>query len=231
MDTSGDDVQRGPGDTEHLLEEVASTLSKIRHGSGLKRTTAMGEIILNSLFSGDPGAWHDRRRNKAESLRRLARVKGCTLSKSTLSQAVSVYVAMIGLPVLAFRHVQASHVAVVLSLPFETRRQLLEQAEKERWSVRTLRRRVRSPAGGDVAPESAPASNGLRSTVERLAQVVRDMHHPAQSAPSGAVIDEIARQLSDVTTRLSRESIAPGRAGGRLARYSGRNSSAKNSRV
>jgi hypothetical protein len=147
---------------QQLLEEVVTALQNIRSGTGLKRTVAAGEVILKLLFAGDPAAWHSQRRNKLESLRGLARTKGCTMSRSALSQAVAVHVATAGLSLDELRHVQASHVLAIWSLPPDVGRQLLLEAERERHSVRALRRRVALLNGvGQPVSEPAAASSVL----------------------------------------------------------------------
>jgi hypothetical protein len=76
-------------------------------------------------------------------VRLLARTRGCHFSKSALSEAVSVYVALAEVPrARTFGHVRASHVVTVLSLEGAERKRLLEIAELERLSVRKLRQRV-----------------------------------------------------------------------------------------
>ncbi len=147
---------------QQVLEEVVTALQNVESsGARLKRTAAVGEVILRLLFAGDPAAWHSQRRNKVESLRGLARTKGCTMSRSALSQAVVVYVATAGLPLDELRHVQSSHVVAVWGLPPEVRRRLLQEAESERYSVRALRRRVAGLRRTTLAPGSAPSSSRL----------------------------------------------------------------------
>jgi hypothetical protein len=126
-----------------VFEQVVAALKEIDRRTGIERTLAIGELILNQFFGGDPAAWRDRRRNKNNSIRRLAEREDCPLCKSALNEAVGVYVAVVGLPsVRTSGHITASHVASVLSLPMPERQQMLERAEQERWSVRELRQKV-----------------------------------------------------------------------------------------
>jgi hypothetical protein len=126
-----------------LLNDVVAELKEIDRRTGIERTLAIGELILNQFFGGDPAVWRDRRRNKNNSIRRLAEREDCPFCRSALNEAVGVYVAVVGLPcVRTFGHISASHVASVLRLPLPERQPVLERAENERWSVRELRQKV-----------------------------------------------------------------------------------------
>jgi hypothetical protein len=122
-------------------KDVISQLLEAGGGStGMARTLAVGEVLLRRYFGGDPEVWRDRRRNKGKSLRALAARDDCPLSKSALSEAVRVYVAVGTLPcVRQFTHVGSSHVIAVLCLPEAAREALLMAAEANRWTVRQFR--------------------------------------------------------------------------------------------
>lgn len=125
------------------LGRVVNELCEIARRTGIERTFAIGELILTRFFGGDASAWHDRRRNKNNSVRRLAEREDCPFSKSALNEAIAVHVAVLGLPcVRTFGHISASHVASVLRVPPEARQSILEVADRERWSVRELKQRV-----------------------------------------------------------------------------------------
>jgi hypothetical protein len=70
-----------------LLDRVAAELREIDRRSGIERTLAMGELILNQFFGRDVVGRRDRRRNKNNSIRRLANRHGCPFSKSALNEA------------------------------------------------------------------------------------------------------------------------------------------------
>ena len=128
-----------------LLDRVVKELCEIERGSSLDRTLAIGELILSQFFGGDAALWRDRRRNKNNSIRRLADRKDCPLCRTTLGEAVAVYIASLDMPcVRTFGHIGGSHIACVLHLPLGDREVLLEQADRQRLSVRELRRLVTS---------------------------------------------------------------------------------------
>jgi hypothetical protein len=125
------------------IDSIVAALREIERRNGIDRTLAVGKLILTQFFAGDAALWRDRRRNKNNSIRRLAARKDCPFCKSALNEAVAVSVAVRELPCIrTFGHIGASHVACVLSLPLEQQRDMLEMADQDRLSVRELRRRV-----------------------------------------------------------------------------------------
>lgn len=187
-----------------LLDRVAAELREIERRSGIDRTLAIGELILTQFFGGEVVAWRDRRRNKNNSIRRLANREGCPFSKSALNESVAVYVASLTLPcVRTFGHIGASHVASVLKLPQDQREAMLMSAEHDRVSVRELRKRVASVrrAGGEARGRPA---NGVderslwlvRSGLARLEEGLRRL------VASGPIADETSASLGDVASTL-----------------------------
>jgi hypothetical protein len=134
-------------DTAERLGPLVAELQVLDRRRGFERTLAVGELILREFFGGEPAAWHAQSRKKAQALRRLAARGDCPFRKSTLNEAVCVYVALLEQPNLRRSElITASHIASVLRLGPAERERLLEQAERERWSVRQLRSHVRAQA-------------------------------------------------------------------------------------
>lgn len=166
-----------------ILDRVVTELREIDRRSGIERTLAIGELILGQFFAGDPTAWRDRRRNKNNSVRRIANREDCPFCKSALNEAVAIYVAVLELPrVRTFGHIGASHVASVLKLQGEQRLEMLERAERERLSVRELRKEVVSTRRSEGERRGRPtldavarALSGLESDLRRLAATVAEL--------------------------------------------------------
>ena len=81
--------EAGASPAERITPLVAE-LQLINRRRGFDRTLAVGELILREFFGGDPAAWREQSRKKAQSLRRLAARTDCPFRKSTLNEAVSV---------------------------------------------------------------------------------------------------------------------------------------------
>jgi hypothetical protein len=185
-----------------VLDHVVQQLLEIERSSGLERTLAIGRVILTQFFGDDPTIWQDRRRNKNNSIRRLADRADCPLSKSALNDAVAVYVASRQLKcVRATGHITASHISVVLSLPPPEREQMLEKAEQRSWSVKQLKAEVISVRRASGERRGRPprdvtdrALSLVREAVERLRQALSTLPFAALSS---AARGELASLTSD----------------------------------
>jgi hypothetical protein len=156
------------------LEAIVSELRDIERRTGIERTLAIGGLVLDRFFGGDPKVWRDRRRNKNNSIRRLAQRKDCPFSKSALHEAVAVYVASLALPcVRTFGHITASHVASVLKLEQDERESMLERAERERWTVRELRSNVVERRRSDGERRGRPRAGPESQALAQLARATR----------------------------------------------------------
>jgi len=159
-------VDRGTSHPEQL-RVLLEDLKAITHEKTFQRTLMIGQLMLERLFGGSAQLWHDRRRNKLNSVRRLADMPECSMSRSALSQAISVYVAVQRLPrVRSFENIGASHVASVLSLPALEQEQWLWLANGQHWSVRRLHHEIRNQRRlGALAADSRAASLSEGHTV------------------------------------------------------------------
>jgi hypothetical protein len=193
-----------------LLERVSHELRAIERQNGIERTLAIGGLILAEFFDGNPAIWRDRRRGKHHSIRRLAERSDCPYSKSSLNEALAVYVASLELPcVRTFGHIGASHVASVLTLPVAEQRTMLEKAERERLSVRELREHVVSARrdagerrGRPTLGDFARALSAIESEVRRLLSAILRLEEP-KLVDSGA-----QARLAALSAELSRASAA-----------------------
>jgi hypothetical protein len=190
------------------LGRVVHELCEIARRTGIERTFAIGELILTRFFEGDASAWHDRRRNKNNSVRRLAERKDCPFSKSALNEAIAVHVAVLGLPcVRTFGHISASHVASVLRIAPEARQSILEEADREQWSVRELKQRVVARRRAEGERRGRPARDDESRLISRMLSALGNL-------------DESAVQLSNFEA-LSPETVSSLRTLGNDLTYVG----------
>ncbi|HWP09607.1 MAG TPA: hypothetical protein VNN72_27890 [Polyangiaceae bacterium] len=192
-----------------VLEQVVADLRDLQRRGGIERTLAIGELILNRFFGGDPAGWRDRRRNKNNSVRRLASRKDCPFSKSALNEAVAVYVASLTLPcVRTFGHIGASHVAAVLGLTEDDREPMLARAESGRMSVRELRRAIVQARRAEGERRGRP----LLETPARALALVRTavqaareaLGHIRQEAAVGFPLEsELRKEFTDLEAILA----------------------------
>jgi hypothetical protein len=214
----GEEQPARAGDAANAFDPLVAELQAISRRRGLERTLAVGELILREFFGGDSRAWREQSRKKANSIRRLALRPDCPFRKSTLNEAVGVYVAVFEQPALQnAAHITASHIASVLRLPADERERLLEEAERERWSVRQLRSRVRS-RGRSGAGESRLAwlDAGMRAVLllqRSLEDAVAIAGHMGELGPlsshSRAELRELANEVLHLGTQLSNLAADP----------------------
>jgi len=194
---------------DHALDRVVQELQEIQRGTGLERTLAVGKAVLSGFFGGNPQLWRDRRRNKNNSIRRLAERPDCPFCKSALNEAVGVYVAVVALPcVRTSGHITASHIAAPLVLTEQERSDVLRRAEQEHWSVREIKQQVVAlhrtngeRRGRPTASDEERALTALKcvSSSLRLAVVQVTRAHRVSDftrAALGPVIAEFSRQVA-----------------------------------
>jgi hypothetical protein len=189
-----------------LLERVLAELRGIARQAGLERTLAVGELILTQFFGGDAAAWQDRRRNKNNSIRRLADREDCPFSKSALHEAVAVYVASLDLPcVRTLGHIGSAHVVTVMGLPPAAREPTLLTVQRERLSVRELRRRVVGMRRAEGERRGRPAHDSSERIIAETEALVTRLLSSLSMLPKPPDLDPAARKrLEAVALRLLR---------------------------
>jgi hypothetical protein len=198
-----------------VLDQVVAELREIDRRTGIDRTLAIGELVLNRFFGGDPTVWRDRRRNKNNSIRRLASRKDCPFCRSALNEALGVYVAVLELPcVRTFGHIYASHVACVLALPLTERQGILEIAEREQLSVRELRQRVVRMRRDRGERRGRPSARGelralwvLSGALRQSSEAITQLEQPGTLDADG---QSEARQLAMEFNQLGRRLMRVG---------------------
>ncbi len=208
------------------LDEIARKLCEIELKPGIDRTLAIGELMLNECFGGDPQLWHDRRRNKNNSIRRLAERADCPLCKSALNEAIGVYAAVATMPHLrTYEHVASSHIAAVLVLPPEMRRPVLDEAEHSRWSVREVKQRVVELRRAKGRYRSHPNQSEESRIVALLKRIVHwAAEADAQVACAGSPSDSLREAVGRLAGSLSKYSHSLADWAALPARHSQRNS-------
>jgi hypothetical protein len=152
-----------------VLDATVSQLRQLERRSGLERMIGIGRLILEQFFDGSAAAWRERRKNKNNSVRRLAQHPSCPLSHSSLNQALGVYVTVRALPsVQTFKHVGACHIIAVLHLTEAAQLLWLERAEEEQWSVRQLKAAVLASRRLEGERRGRPKTSVGRARVAKL---------------------------------------------------------------
>jgi len=199
---------------DEAIEGAANELKAIERKVGLQRSIAIGEVVISRFFNGDVARWRDQRRNKRNSIRKLASHPSCPFSRSALNQAVGVCAVMRTFPEVAdYTHVGATHVAATLHVPLVKQLAWLRIAEQEQLSVRELKARL----AGD-SPTALRNSSPLKRTLNelgRLESALGELTKAGQSIPSEAwdpILDRL-RVLQSAVLKAARprELLLPSR--------------------
>jgi hypothetical protein len=195
-------------------ERIVSALRDIERKNGLDYALRVGALVLELSFRGQTKLWRSRNRHKNSSIRRLAQHPGCPLSRTALNSCVAICVALRELTEgtdvsrdPSFSHVGVSHVSAVLSLPAHERAEWLNQADRQHWTTRELKRRIAADRGATLrrAPNASQvrrALRGLESGVELVEHAVSCATElPLEPSLVGNVV-ELAARLTDLVKRL-----------------------------
>jgi hypothetical protein len=193
-----------------VIEHAVAKLREIERRTGLERTLAIGSLVLETFFGGDECLWRNRRRNKNNSIRRLASHPDCPFCKSALNDAIGVYVRRWHAPLCP--HVWTHHLEPRHRSPETPRERARERAPRggnralERSSVVRARhhgakgrRRAARPTDGE---RGSPGGVGAPRGDERARRF-----HSAHSHRRGTRCTNAAR----VDAARGPNHVAPGR--------------------
>ncbi len=189
-----------------MIDATVAQLRELDRRSGLDRMVAIGKLVLEQFFAGSADAWRERRRNKNNSVRRIAQHPLCPLRHSSLNQALGVYVVVRSLPcVQTFEHVGACHVIAVLHLDTEAQEAWLRRAEVGLWSVRELKasvlesRRLRGERRGRPRATAGHVLLArMRNNLRQLQEALQGLATVNLHAEEQAQLTELIGELTDV---------------------------------
>lgn len=162
MTQGRDSIQRRGQETptEEELDLVVTQLRQICTESSLDFALRVGGVVIHHFYGGDVEAFRSRG-PKLNSFRRLAQHPKLPMSPAALYRCVAVFELCDRLNAPSrWRRLGASHLRAVIGLDSESQERLLSTANREQWTVQTLRNRaVRCRAGdasrGGRKPQSA----------------------------------------------------------------------------
>jgi hypothetical protein len=199
------------------IDAVVAELSDVDRRAGLERVLAIGCLLLHRFFDGCSAVWRERRKNKNNSIRRIAAHPGCPLSRSALNETIAVYVAVQALPcVQTFGHITASHVAAVTFLAVDDQRRWIERAETSRWSVRELKDALRSERYESGERRGRPRVARQRRLVAGVRSAIGALRRAAGALGEVELGQDEARELVVLGDQIA--ALASELRGGRLAR-------------
>ncbi|HEY3447879.1 MAG TPA: hypothetical protein VGK67_16100 [Myxococcales bacterium] len=141
-------VTKSPELSPQRLREIADFVLREGASGEVRSTLTIGRYLFGQVFHGSEQAFHSKDPTKDDSLRDLAAQEGMAdagWGRERLRISVALLLmAQAHNDFRAWRFLRVSHYAQVLGLPPERQRELLDQADKGRWSVE----RMAQEAGG-----------------------------------------------------------------------------------
>lgn len=189
---------------QNELDTVVDQIREIERRNSLERTIAIGKLVLHSFFGGSMDAWRERRRNKNNSVRRLAQHPLCPISRSGLNQAIGIFLAVEALNLdQTFGHIGSSHIAAVLHLSSEDQKRWLERAHEEGWSVRELKEHVTSDRRATGERRGRPRNGERAKAVRALRNVVRLLEEAVDAVEKADLHTGDRGELTTLLQRLA----------------------------
>jgi hypothetical protein len=157
----------GEADISGLVRELRG----LYYASGVELMIRIGELIFERIYCGDEGLWRAKHK-KDHSFRKLQQHPDLPFKASMLSRSVAVYMlSRRRRDLLELRYMGPSHLQEVLRFDAARQDELIEQVERERWSVQRLRDEIahlpaRKATGG------RPRKHAFVRRLMQIAQVV-----------------------------------------------------------
>ena len=187
--------------TQPALDQVVAALQRATGLPGLTRTLAIGRILTEGLYAGDPAAFRSRSA-KSTSLRRLVKL-GSPLSASALYRALSIHEIWTRVGGRRWSTLSAAHYRAVEAVPAVAQQQWLALAAQHGWSGAQLR-------GAIVTGCAQVVSRGGRlpkHPIERFAlRAERELASLARMTRRIEASEQERVRLAELATRL--EAIA-----------------------
>lgn len=199
---------RTHSDTEEPIDDLVGRLGTLAKDASVEHAIEIGRLVIEELYAGDLHAWRSRG-PKAHSLRELSRRSDLPLSSSALYRSIALYElseALGGVQAWSGKGLGISHMRLVLGLPREAQRELLDRAAKERWTVAELERetvairsgqpRRRARGGRPRLPRFVKSLNRMRKCADATDDFFGDVEAAGDMEPER--VAELREQLAHI---------------------------------
>lgn len=209
-------------DSGQPLCELAAQLGALGKDASVDQVVEVGRRVIEHLYDGELSAWRSRG-PKAHSLRALARRSDLPVSSSALYRAVALYELserLGGLGTWARAGLGISHLRLVLGLPADDQRRLLDRAAAESWTVAEFERAtaevrrsqpdVGKRGGRPRLPRFVKVINRLRRCVDNREELFGDLAAAARlDAAKRSELREALRSVREACEQLERSLDEP----------------------
>ncbi len=182
------------------LDDVVRHINQLYAAGSLMTALKIGEFIIDTFFEGDAQGF-ELRRERRGAFTELKNRTDLHTSFASLYFSVRVYSQWKAIPggfgrALSFTH----HKALLPLRDVEVKVALAEQAEAERWTVKTLKAKVQkasSAARGNRGRRRTPLLRRCAADVERLRATVEALEDHSLASLFGEMDADDLYQLSD----------------------------------
>jgi hypothetical protein len=182
------------------LDAVVVDLRHLCRSAAVDLSFQIGKLIVDSLFDGNLDRWMAEG-TKHIHYRELSKRPDLPLSASALCRSVGIYALCRQLEGYQdWKHIGPGHLQEVLTLSFADQARILDQAERECWTVKRLR--------GEVA-QLRPRGEGRRRR-HAFARILKDvraylakLHDSLHAARTESLNDESAQELRETIALLN----------------------------
>jgi hypothetical protein len=187
---------QGPAQT------TVAAINAVCRETSLDAVISVGRLVLRRFFGNDLDAWAQRAEDR--SFWKLARHDDLSIGPSELCRRVAIYETCMRLGIVAWKHVSAEHVRVVLGFSQDEQERLLATAEKGAYSVRALAHQVSKTGAAGITARADRRASRLDAALSRLAHVATEVDEllaetVREPGPAGSAQ---ARDLVTLTARV-----------------------------
>ncbi len=192
---------------------LAGRLGELAKDASVEHAVEIGRLVIEELYNGDLSTWRSRG-PKAHSLRDLARRSELPISSSALYRSIALYELrerLGGIEPWSQAGLGISHLRLVLGLPADDQRRLLDRAVTESWTVAELEREtvgvraaqpVKKTRGGRPRlPRFVKSINKLRKCTQDRSEFFGDVDAVANM--DAEEVDELRSQLAELHARVA----------------------------
>lgn len=156
---------------DYSVELLVRRLNGLCRKATLEFALKVGQLVIETIYSGDLSKWRIRDSTKERSLRKLVRHPDFPMSPPALYRSIALYELCQRIDIGQWSHISSSHLRLVLPLPEGEQIRLLHMAEVDRWPVRRLDEEVATVL--QEKPSHCDAGGRRRqSRVRRAARLV-----------------------------------------------------------
>ncbi|MCA9682625.1 MAG: hypothetical protein KC431_30705 [Myxococcales bacterium] len=187
------------------IDNLAEELTDLARDGGVEHAVEIGRLVIERLYDGDLSTWRSRG-PKAHSLRDLARRDDLPLSSSALYRAIALFELserLGGIDGWSASGLGISHMRLVLGLPREEQRRLLDEAVAHSWTVAELEREATATRERQPQRRSRGGRPRLPRFVKSINRLVRGVVREELLGDLDAVTEMEPEQIAELRSQLA----------------------------